>query len=51
MAPVLTIVSLNFDAEVVKREVLKGNEIDDVFADSGTTLIILKDSTPFIIGA
>ena len=51
MASVLTIIGLNFDDEVVKRELLKGKEIDDVFADYGTTLIILKVSKPFIIGA
>ena len=51
MASVLTIISLSFDDEVVNRELLKGKEIDDVFADYGTTLIILKVSKPFIIGA
>ncbi len=49
MASVLTIISLSFDDEVVNRELLKGKEIDDVFADYGTTLIILKSQNHLLL--
>ena len=51
MASEPPIISLNFDGEVVGRQVLKGKEIDDLFADCATILIILKVSKPFFIGA
>ena len=51
MASELTTIRLNFDGEVVGRQVLKGKEIDDLFADCGATLSISKVSKPFFIGA
>ena len=51
MACEITIISLNLDDEVVGREVLKGKDIDDLFADFGTALSISAVSKPLVIGA